>query len=149
MGIHGRAFPSGILKAIADRILDLERHKIQALQRASVRAHLHFDALLRGKPILPADGVRRAVHIVFIAIGSFRNPQEDAAGDAALQIHPITKGEGAAKGHASGRGLDAGGAQVGEFVGEDRFESAGAGCKKSRELCYPFLSFSRRDREPQ
>lgn len=35
------------------------------------------------------------------------------------------------KGDSTGRGLHVGGAEVGEFVGEDRFESAGQGAKKA------------------
>jgi len=73
MGIHRRAFAPRKLKAIADGILHPQGDKIQALQRAVVRAHLHLDALLRREPILPADGVRRVIHIVFVAIGALGN----------------------------------------------------------------------------
>jgi hypothetical protein len=95
-----------------------------------MRADLHLDALLRREPILPADGVRRVIDIVFVAIGPLGDTQENTAGDTALQIHAITEGKGAVKGDSTGRGFYGGGAQVGEFIREDRFESARAGCKE-------------------
>src|SRR2546430_13821059 len=67
----------GHAEAIADRVLDPEGDKIQAVQRALLSTDLHLDRAADGKPRRPGQRMRGLKNIVLVAVDAVKDARSE------------------------------------------------------------------------
>ena len=106
-GIDIRPYAMGfIAKAVADRVFDFEGRKVQRGQRAVLRRHFYFDALLGCKPNFPGYGGGGTVQILFAAVVGLRELHHHALCQAAMQIEQQHRAPRALQHHAAAPALN-------------------------------------------
>jgi hypothetical protein len=75
-----------VAKAVADRVLDLERREVQALERTVLGRDLDLDGLLRREPDFPGDLAGRGVQVVFAAVAPVPELHQHPLRQAAVQV---------------------------------------------------------------
>src|SRR6266478_2505675 len=97
MGIHARAAPREPADFVAYRVFNFKRDEIETGKRTLRCRHVDPDGANRIKPISPWQRVNSAIYIVFVAVTIGRYLPQNAAGDAAFEIDPVTEKEITAK----------------------------------------------------
>lgn len=128
--VHAGAFAAHLAELVADRILDLERGKIQTLQRAFDRSHVDTDGVRHIEPVAPRQREGGVVDVLLGAVAGARHAPQYAAGRTTVQIDAIAQYPIAGEMHAAVGGLDSARAQLGQFVAQRCFQTARAGGKK-------------------
>ncbi len=131
-GVHAGPFAAVRAEAVAHGILDQQRDELQAFQRAADRGGIHAYGMGHIEPALPLQLECCLVDILLGAVLRFLDAPQDAAGDAALQIGPVTQRPVAGETHAAfgtAHILPAHLVQIGQ---QDSFQAARAGGEKIR-----------------
>ena len=135
VGVHPHVGPVGIdigahvvlgAKAVGNRVLDLERRKIQARQRAVLRCDLDLEALPGGEPDFPGHVARRVVEVLLAAILAVLQFDQHALGQAAVQVELHRVAPRALQLHTGAPGLALGAGDALNLGGQQRFHTGGA-----------------------
>ncbi len=73
-------------KAVGNRILDFQRRKIQAGQRAVLGGDLDLEGLFGREPDFPCDVGRRVVEVLLASVLVVLQLDEHALGESAVQV---------------------------------------------------------------
>ena len=114
-------------EAVSHRILDFERCKIQAGQRAVLRGDVDFEGLLGREPDLPGDVGCGVVQVLLAAVLVVRQLNEHALGQAAVQVELLRIAPGALQLHARPPSLRRSAGNALDFAGQQGFNARSAG----------------------
>ena len=150
--IHAHVGPAGVdagahvvelvAKAVGNRVLDLQRGKVQALQRAVLGGDLDLEGLLRRKPHLPGHAAGNVVQVFLRAVGRMRQLHQHALRQPAVQVQQQRVAPRGAQQHAAAPSEQVFTGQPGvavHLVGQETLDASGAGQKKL-ELIHGFMS---------
>ena len=73
-------------KTVSNRVLDRQRSKVQALQRAVLGGDFDLERLARREPGFPGNAKSRVVQIALAPVGVMRQLDQHALGQSAVQV---------------------------------------------------------------
>ena len=127
---HARTRIINIAEGIADGIFDFQTDKIQAFHIGTFAFDFNFKGLLQLKPTCPMQISCQFVDIVFVTITTFGQAQQNAAGNARMQVDTIHLFHCAFTCHTAVNSADIPTCHAFEFLRQRRFQTARTSDKK-------------------
>ena len=110
-----------LAEAVAHTVFDFQGGEIKAFHIGAFAFHFHFEGLRHIKPVVPRDVFGGLVNVVFAAVGSARQLQQNAAGGARVQVGTVNVFQRAFAGNAAISGDDGGAALLLQFLRQNGF----------------------------
>jgi len=126
-GIHVGPFPHRIPEAVADRVFDAQGDEFQALQGGLDGSHIDPDGAAHVEMLRPIHLAGLAVDVLFLGVFAEGQLEQEAGGDAGMEIGQHHRFPGAPAGDPAGDDADIAGPGGGQVFGEQGFQAPGTG----------------------